>query len=302
MKITRRHHRRNDGFSLIEALAAVAFIGLGAVMLGDIHHKNLQALQVSKDRVELTAARTFVRNWLDCTKTMAQSATTCKTPGPINVLQSDGKVLVASNGKTLVGDHFVRATCNDGEISLDYQRARAVDGQKVKDEHAEWESLTNHIPLHCGFPMMITYKVVNYDNESAPRCLWMGDANNPSAPLVMLGCNIGGTKSWGVPATNTVPMTLSAGNKIRLIWNPATTTAPVLPAHMTWRSTDNLPIMKSRMRFTRTNKGNGTATIDGRIDDSNDNCNSNPWDFNDIWFTLDVPTQDFEIENMDQSC
>ena len=149
----------------------------------------------------------------------------------------------------------------------------------------------------------ISYQGI-YSNDAGIGCIWIDDANGDTRDWALLGCNPAGVAHLGGPFANKITKLFSKGNVIRLRdWGALTAPADTGPyAH--WRSTDNKYDMAVHMHFTRVDNADGTSTITGIIDDSDDgNCNiRNVKNFWDVYFKLEIPTQDYRLENIESSC
>lgn len=106
--------RRDVGFSVLEVMIAIGFLAIGtvvAVTLFDHYRSNtLRAAAAGGDE----DIRQFLRNNLDCKKTVLLERSTCKAGGLIRGYDKNGRALIANSAKGIdFGGNNVLMHCMD---------------------------------------------------------------------------------------------------------------------------------------------------------------------------------------------
>jgi hypothetical protein len=141
----RPHRDSMSGFSLLEAMVAVA--GLGLLIIGSMGllARYQESVIIGAKMGEKEDLRRYLRAAVDCTQTVAEEADTCSvTPSPIRGYTPRGQPLANGNGKINLGSYNLNLICKKNafaalEISADYAPI---------DSHSESAPLFQ-IPIEC---------------------------------------------------------------------------------------------------------------------------------------------------------
>lgn len=132
---------KQGGFSLIEALVALALIGLVSIASVNVIRNAYDSYKMTKLRQNESAISNYYLQFVDCIKTAEDAGykTGCNNTQPINIRASSGDIILPVNG-LFFKDLFVTNYCEGGDIYLS-----VASGEMGRSSRP----LLNGIPIIC---------------------------------------------------------------------------------------------------------------------------------------------------------
>lgn len=180
---------KQSGFGLLEVVVASA---IGMIVMFALQ-SSITTLSKSSKRAEsntdLTGVKLSILSGISCDKTFAgmNSINPCSTPGYINLLAANGKVIVSKNG-TKLGNWTVRAYCSS---DLDVRTFYMLPSATSEDANFAGKSINQN---KAAFRQDELFKQNVYDWLNPKSRIMGGSGTSP-----LCGEKFGGAATVGAP-------------------------------------------------------------------------------------------------------
>lgn len=155
-----KEHRKNGspGLSILEAIIAIAILGVLAVILGAVFKNGFGTAKHFKIKGEIIDTRVYLQNSFDCKKTVQDNKAECESSSWVSGKRADGTELFPKfpSVNQITPQTNIRARCvkEAGYYSINLEFRRFVNGSVQKDPlnseiSYDWQPINQAAPVTC---------------------------------------------------------------------------------------------------------------------------------------------------------
>src|SRR5688572_3529029 len=112
--------KNKKGFTVLEAVTGVVVLAVATTALLQQRALADRTIDRLTFEQEVESVRRYVRTFLSCSTTFVTVPEPCNDGEPIDIKQADGKILIAADGSTKVGDKFtLRNRCEERDLIIE---------------------------------------------------------------------------------------------------------------------------------------------------------------------------------------